>query len=557
MKWRVSIVVPLLAVAFAGCVADDPDLDVGPEAVGPGQGIDYSLLSVDAHDVLAEVVAYIPASTDGIMLHARVHLPSGEGPWPTILQLSPYNTHSLGPTGESTAGQGLVDTYTPKGYAVVIADVRGTGNSEGCMEMMGPLERQDAHDIVEWVAAQDWSDGKVGMQGVSYVGTTPHEALVMAPEHLVTVVTVAGVTNQWRNTFMNGVPYLGRFYPITYQVMEGAPPPTDFERGAAWAINAGEGGCGQEGMIGAMRPDVYRLGVYDEYWHDRNQTVFKDDAKASILYSQGFVDRAVNPSEAVHWFNELPVPKKGFFHQAGHQYPPREDYFDTELAWFDYWLKGIENGVMDSPTVEVQLNDDRIRTGEAWPPAPDEVEMMRLYLGPQSLSPEPPADGSEHYMAGIGAQAIGLASDAEPTSLVFTTPPLDAPVHLAGESWMHLIGTVDAPHTYWLFDLYDVGPGGETWIAEGWFNAHLKDGFDESNPLTPGEQYAFDFRFEAREYIFQEGRQIELRLFGHDPSVLPIGEPVTTNTVFYGAEGSYVELPVLVDPTVWDRPEGI
>lgn len=562
------MIVPLVA----GCLSG-PVEDLGAEAVStpvaPGYVPPEGVLSEDVYDVLDAVRGWVGSSVDGIRLHAQVHLPDGEGPWPTILQLSPYHSHPPEALKEflGEPGASLVERYVPKGYAVVMADVRGTGNSEGCLEMMGSLERQDAHDIVEWIASQPWSDGKVGMQGVSYVGTTPHEALVMAPEHLVTVVTVAGVTNQWRNTFQNGVPYQGRFYPITYNLY-GAQPPTNVDEPTSWAPNTAGAACGQQEAVAAMSPGTYEKGVYDAYWVDRNQTLFVDQANAgnaSILYSQGFVDRAVNPSEAVHWFNELTIPKKGLFHQAGHQYAPREDYFDMELAWFDHWLKGIDTGIMDTPQVEVQLNDGTIRTGETWPSKADEVDMLRLYLAPDGLVPDRPADATLTYTAAQALNAqplsggpVDTAYDAVlgTTSLTFSSTPLEAPVHVAGSAWMHLLGSVDAENTYWLFDMYDVAPdGSRTWIAEGWMNAHLHDGFDHSTPLVPGEPTPFDFRFEPREYVFADGHQIVLELNGHDSGVLPFDQPMTTNTVHIGP--SYVELPLLTDPMVWEAPEAV
>ncbi len=560
-QWMLAL---LIAPMLAGCLTGDADGNAVPPVVGPGYTPPAGVLSEDTFDVLPDLVRYVESTVDGIRLHARIHLPDGEGPWPTIMRLSPYHSHAPAVPGfdSGDAAGGLVGMYVPKGYAVVVADVRGTGNSEGCLEMMGRLERQDAHDLVEWIAQEEWSNGKVAMHGVSYEGTTPHEALVMAPDHLVTVVTVAGVTNQWRNTFMNGVPYMGRFYPITYNAFS-AQPPTNVEEGPAWGMNAGGAACGQEDAIGAMRPDVYAKGVYDEYWVDRNQTLFVEQANsgnASILYSQGFVDRAVNPSEAVHWFNELTIPKKGLFHQAGHQYPPRDDYFDMELAWFDYWLKGIDTGIMDTPTVEVQLNTGDVRTGETWPPA--ETATTRLYLAPSELARDAPADGAESYRfsgsdAAADAFLAPMVGDVA-ESLTFNSEPLAQDIHMAGSAWMHLLGASDARNTFWLFELYDVAPEGTaTWLAEGWMNAHLRDGFDQSSPLTPGEETRFTFRFEPTEYVLAEGHTIRLTLDAPYRIPAPFDEPTTINTVFYGAAGSYLELPILTEPMVWDRPAQI
>lgn len=555
MRWMVLLLLPL-----AGCLNDaEPAPTQGPEPDAnplPAQGIDWSLLSRDQYGVLPPQQHYV-ASHDGILLHVVVHLPDGEGPWPTILQNSPYYTH---PTND-VATIGLVGTYAPKGYAVVSADVRGTGNSEGCMNMMGDLERKDTYELIEWIAAQDWSDGHVGMQGVSYVGTTPHEALLEAPPHLDTVVTVAGVVSQWRNVYQGGVPYMARFYPITYEATEGAPPPSDFNRGAPWLLNTLDGACEQEEAIQAMAPGTYEKGVYSSYWDERNFTKHVGNAKASILYSQGFVDRAVNPIEAVGWFNDLPVPKKAFLHQAGHQYPPREDYFATELAWFDYWLKGIENGVMDTPTVEVQLNDGRIRTDTTWPP--EDAVHRTWHLAPETLADDTPAAGQETYLAGPSAAALEnpIGAPVTPLGLTYTSKPLSTSFLLTGSAELHLRGGVNllvpADNVYWLFDLYDVGPDGSRWIAEGWYNGHLRDGFDRIAPMEGDVAYDYRITFEPRDYLFAQGHQIQLVARGYDDGVFPWDEALAAPFIEYGEGASRLDLPTVADPQLYEAPKEV
>ncbi len=569
-----ALVALLLAASLAGCIGtDDPSEAFEASAtearviepIVAGHAINESRLTEPIFDVLPKLVEYVEATTDGVELYTEIHLPDGQGPWPTILESSPYRALAGNGKLDELFGTGrLVDHYVPRGYAVVFAHVRGTGNSEGCMDMMGAKEQADQHDLVEWIAGQPWSDGKVAMHGVSYVGTTPHEAAITAPEHLTTVVTIAGVTNQWRNTFMNGVPYDGRHYPLTYELLVGAPPPFDVERGPDWAINTAMAACDQEEAIAHMSPGTYEHGIYDAYWAERNLTLGAGDVQVPILYSQGFADRAVNPSEAVHWFNELDVPKKAFLHQAGHQYAPREDYFTVEHAWMDHWLKGIENGVLESPPVEVQLNDDRIRLGTHWPP--EQPARERLHLATGELTPVAPSEGEESYRADMARNAFtgpdqldAVASlDGTPTELAWTSQPLEDPIHLAGQARMHLVASVDAENTYFLFDLYDVAPDGAwTWLAEGWFNAHLREGFEKSAPLTPGQAHTFDFVFEAREWVLQEGHSIALMVHGHDDRVFPIDEPVTHNTIHYGQEGSWLELPVVEDPVIVERPDDV
>jgi predicted acyl esterase len=564
-----SLLVVLLLTALSGCLdtGDDPAPEGGEVILpGPGAGIDEAALSDAKYGIAPRLVESVEMA-DGTRIYVEIFLPDAEGPWPTILEISPYN--HIGDRlvraefGLDNGDTGLVERYVPRGYAVVHAHMRGTGNSDGCIDMMGPLEQQDSHDLVQWSAQQQWSDGKIGMHGVSYVGTTPHMAAIMNPENLVTIVTIAGVTNQWRNVYMNGVPYDGRFYPLTYEALVNAPPPLHVTHGPDWITAVGSGVCINQEAVDAMSPGTYEKGLYTEYWHERNLTRWAGDVQASILYSQGFIDRAVNPIEALGWFDEITSPKKAFLHQGGHIYPPRDDYFTVELAWFDHWLKGIENGVMNSAPVEVQTNRDTIRVADHWPP--QDAENKRYYLAPGALTSHTPEDDSETYTAdqwrSLALSGGALMQDVTPTNrLEYVTEPLETELYMAGTPRFHLTLSTDAENTYFLSDLYLVRGDEWTRLTEGWMNAHLREGFDKSAPLVPSEPATMQFIFEPREWVFEEGDQIGLVIKGNDGRVGPIDlmdAVQTENTVHYGEGRSWLELPVLAQPQEHARPDHV
>ncbi len=541
-----------LAPAFAGCISSGDEL-LGSSDVpavtkwSPAERLNLSALSKPVFGMLPKMADYVTVQVDGVKLYTEAYLPDGEGPWPTILVMSPYFNHGV--DGDIDPMATFRDAYVPRGYAVVLADVRGTGYSEGCMNMMGAKEQQDGYDIVEWVAAQEWSDGKIGMYGVSYVGTTPSAAAIMAPPSLVTIVPVAGVTNQWRNMYQNGVPYFFRFYPLTYEIIEGTPPPTDISRGPEWALNVAAAGCEQEEMIEHVSPGTYEKGVYDDYWAERNFTTRAGNVKASVFYVQGFQDRAVNPMEAVHWFNDIQSPKKAWLGQWFHSVADRDDWENGLLAWFDHWLKGKDTGIMDGPVVEVFTNVGTVRGADHWPATAAEATPVRLHLAPGALQADAPADGAGSYRFGPPRGFDDV------TGLSFVSEPLADPLHIGGSAVMHLEASSDRPHTYFLFSWYDIDKGDQwTEIAEGWMNAHLRDGFDRSTPLEPGVPASFQFAFEPREYVIREGHRVGLRVMEWDGRVMPIGEASTMNTILFGEAGSFLEIPGLVDPVT--RPVG-
>ena len=125
-------------------------------------------------------------------LLADVHRPDAGGRFPVLIAASPYprQIQDLGaPMGFIEAGAS--DFWVPRGYVHVIANVRGTGGSGGTFGFFDAQERQDMYDLVEWAAAQPWSDGNVGMIGISYFAMTQLEAAVERPPHLRAIFPVA------------------------------------------------------------------------------------------------------------------------------------------------------------------------------------------------------------------------------------------------------------------------------------------------------------------------------------------------------------------------------
>ena len=140
---------------------------------------------------------------DGTEVYIEVTRPADDagqpvdGEWPVILEASPYHGTLADregmrilpdPRDEDGNSLGLTGYFVPKGYAVVMMDLRGTGKSDGCLDHLAANDAQDLKDVVEWAASQPWSNGRVGMTGHSYVGSTPSLAAAMDPEGLVTIV---------------------------------------------------------------------------------------------------------------------------------------------------------------------------------------------------------------------------------------------------------------------------------------------------------------------------------------------------------------------------------
>ncbi len=193
--WRLLLVVSL-TLALVPAVASAP---AGAQATTAFDYLKIEGLSQPQYDydtqVIRETLKLVMEDGEGVYL--EITRPKADLKYPVILEASPYHgtladregTRIL-PEPRDSAGKslGLTGYFAPRGYAVVMMDLRGTGRSEGCLDHLGPKDARDLRQIVEWAASQPWSNGRVGMTGHSYVGSTPMVAAAQNPPSLETIV---------------------------------------------------------------------------------------------------------------------------------------------------------------------------------------------------------------------------------------------------------------------------------------------------------------------------------------------------------------------------------
>src|ERR1700754_790395 len=167
-------------------------------ATAGAQATDYTKtegLTQPQYETVRDVLR-VPAF-DGRELYLEVTRPKAAGRFPVILEASPYHGtladrdgRRILPEPRDAGGTslGLTGYFAPRGYAVVMMDLRGTGRSQGCLDHLGLRDARDLEQIVEWAASRGWSNGRVGMTGHSYVGSTPSVAAAQNPAGLKTIV---------------------------------------------------------------------------------------------------------------------------------------------------------------------------------------------------------------------------------------------------------------------------------------------------------------------------------------------------------------------------------
>jgi X-Pro dipeptidyl-peptidase len=357
------------------------------------------------YPALAAQEVWVPSSVDGKRLHNALFLPdTPEGVQvPVFVNFSPYwGDNAM--AGGDPFGRYLVEHLVPRGYAVVLSAVRGTGHSEGCFQIAGDLELQDSYDVIDHFARQPWSNGRVGAGGKSYDSTTQNGVLAKVPHPaLRTVLHVSGITDMYAYNAKAGVPYFfGMFFNHYYWqqslheyglpsapglgglVVHGGSPKgaSSLQDEDAESLRRAidDAACTELPATEASGATGGATGQKDAYWVERDWTPFLHAStwNGSVFFVHGFQDWNVKPDHIDPWLQVLAergVPVKGWLHQAqqdgtGHVYPMRHDWNATFDRWLDHYLKGEDNGIGSELGYELEGSDGTWRASASWPPAP-------------------------------------------------------------------------------------------------------------------------------------------------------------------------------------------
>jgi uncharacterized protein len=540
----------------------------GPLA-GPIGDLDLSVLPPIQYFLAPQTQHYVPASSDSARLFVEVNLPSGTGPFPTILISSPYNQEARD-AGLLTQGIRVRD-WVPRGYAVVVADVRGFANSEGCVEVWGPREQQDQYDLVEWVAAQPWSNGKVAMYGQSYVGTTPHEAAILKAPHLVAIATVAGLTDPYFDWHFGGVPNGESVTsPIGYSVTTDQRPrnPESPEHVPDWVALARTQGCGLPQLIAeANEPNA----VYGPYYAARNFTKRAAEIQVPVLYTQGYIDTNVKVAQATGFFDAIPTQKIGVFGPWFHRHPPRGDFDVLLHAWMARWLLDAPTNVEGFPSQAI-TNVDTVRNVTSWPPKEGTPTALYLDGRTQSLDPAQPTmvwQGQFQSGAGVIGAAPGVVAANMPPgvdplalevpgTLSFRTDPLGKRVYVAGIIRLEVTMKVDgADNVHLEARLFDVASDGTVVpVTFGMINGGLRHSFERFEPMPRGQDVRLSVELLPTEWVFEPEHRI-LLLVGQARAATSATPPGQVTITTGQSPGTRLVVPILETPMDVAAPSSI
>ena len=485
----------------------------GPQTTGR----EYRNLSEPQYDSVVDEDVSVPMR-DGTKLLADVHRPHADGAFPVLVAASPYprQIQDLGaPMGFIEAGAS--DFWVPRGYVHVIANVRGTGGSEGTFTLADGLERRDMHDLAEWAAEQPWSDGNVGMIGISYFATTQVEAATEHAPHLKAIFPVALSPDLYEATQHHGLFSSSFMTPFLSMIGMTSGHGDELWRGhlvdgARHVLNRPRlhrkfATMNGEASVTLLR-EAMRLHhdphpwdelwrdvavehqLRDEFWDERDLCPLLADVDIPVYLGcdwQNVPLHLPGTFDALQALAGNPNVRVGMLGEFGLTWPWESLHVEA-LAWFDHWLKGHDTGIMEgAPIRYVVPGADDWRSTDAWPPAEAQLRDYALRAD-GTLAVDEGEPGRRDYMVlGSGLGRVRPSPTDPPSMLTWTSAPLASDLDVVGDIQVRLDAIATAADTAWMVTLQDVAPDGSVVeVTAGWLRASLREVDEQaSRPGAP------------------------------------------------------------------------
>ncbi len=560
----------------------------------PGQYAGYSDAIYD--DTYELTSRYVPGS-DGTMLAMDLYRPRDKATGkvidarlPVLWMHTPYNRRYS--NGKTLTGEGYPGTaakLVKYGYVVAIVDFRGLYASFGQNVAFNRGEwitaaRRDAYDITEWLAGQPWSNGNIGMWGCSATGGSQLQAATTAPPHLKAIFPMSCEFDAYSFRVPGGMAAAkGASGKVPGKVQSGqksrdaAAEPVDGDAGRSrlnQAIAEHEGTVESEGY--APYRDSHADAITDPgsqpWWIKSSPHHYLEQIKASgtALYLAANWDEGATKHGAFFTLNNVTNPAKLIVGPGGHcgwtdvQSRTGFDITVEEHRFFDYWLKGIDNGIMKEDSVYYYTYNapagSEWRSAKQWP-LPGE-KRVKFYLGKGSLSTTAPAEKGQKDEAAVAYDVTPANLTAR--GLVYATAPLTADVQVTGHPAINLWVSSTAADGDFIATIQDVAPDGAatSYNVNGRLRASLRKPdaapynnlglpwhrFHEADatPLTPGKPAELVFELLPISMVFKAGHSIRLVIHFADARSTPRVDPAPKVTIYRDStHESYVTLPII------------
>jgi X-Pro dipeptidyl-peptidase len=470
----------------------------------------------------------------------------------------------------------LDNYYVPRGYAVVLGESLGTFNSDGCPDVGGRVETLGTKAVIDWLNGRargwneddepvraNWTTGAVGMVGTSYNGTLPNQVATTGVDGLETIIPVSAISSWYDYYRANGLVVAP--HSETQGVGDNAFLGEDMDVLAAFTGGSRMSTPQCDGVLPFLNQAQDRTtGDYSPFWQERDYLGRVRGIEASVFVVHGLNDWNVKTKAFAEWWYRLAdrrVPRKIWLHNGGHggesQAADPADfaaYKRTENRWFDFWLFGVPNGIMQEPRASIEREDGVYQHEADWP-APGS-RRARLHLSadsataPGDLSPRPQHRSRDQSFVDRGRELdtddalIANPDSANPNRLIFRSQELPRDVRISGTPWVTLEMSIDNRNAANLTAvLVDYGPAGPVMVTRGWLDPQNRVSISRSTPIRRGRGYRFRWDLQPDDYLFKAGDRIGLVVAStdHDYTIRPL--PGTQLTL--DPDDSELSLPIV------------
>lgn len=504
------------------------------------------------------------AMRDGVEIYVDVYRPENTAAdLPVIIAWSPYGKHGGRPSApsrrpESGVREEWISGYTAieapdpaywcaHGYSVVYPDPRGTWKSGGDFTMSSDQEAEDFHDLIEWAGGQDWSNGKVGLSGVSYLSISQWRVAATKPSHLAAINPWEGLTDMYRDLAYHG----------------GIPESNFTKAFARHSIGYSSTQVEDLETLFADHP------LADAYWKSKTAQLDAIDVPAYVVAS--WSNQGLHSRGTLEGFKKVSSPDKWLevHGRKTWEYYYQPENVEQQRKFFDHTLKGVDNDWPERPRVLLEVRDQPSGTGlraeREWPVAETKYTPLYLDAATRTLSAEEVVAQEE-----IRYEATG--DDRAEFDYLFTAPT-ELVGHMKLRLWVEAVGSDDADLFvaiqkidadgavvgFPFFALYDHGP-----VALGWLRASHRE-LDENlstpwqpwhphrseDPLRPGVPVAAEIEILPSATYFAAGERLRVVVQGSDvyKNILP-GHEKTRNAGHHvlhtgGTYDSHLLVPVV------------
>ena len=500
---------------------------------------------------------------DGTRLAARIWRPEGSDtePVPAILEYLPYRKRD----GTAPRDEKNHPYFAQHGYASIRVDMRGSGESDGLMfDEYAPQEQDDALEVIDWIAAQPWCSGAVGMIGISWGGFNGLQVAARRPPALKAVISIASTTDRYADDihYKGGCMLVENFGWSQQMLSYMSRPPDPALVGEDWRRIWLERLEHLPHLAETWMDRQHR----DAYWKHGSICEDWDAVQAPVLIVGGLADGYMNA--VAHILENLKAPRKGILGPWVHLYPnialpePKIGFLQEAVRWWDRWLKGKETGVEADPDLRVfrreglrpnatlkQAKGDWI-SEPSWP-SPHIEDRVYALAGRRLVTEETPDRRelmidiqSDQDVGVMGGEFFAWIGPDQPDdqrlddakSVVWDTVPLEEPLDILGRPRLSVRLRADAPQAILSLRLCDVNPDGSVMrVAYQTFNLCHRNGSENPEPMPVGEWVTVEIPLDTTCHRFLPGHRVRLAASTtYWPMVWPAPTPVTL-TVDTGA----------------------